>query len=653
LDVWEALQYVGTGLSLVAFAIAAILLAYRVRLTQRAEIIKSAPEKERLEAIAATAEFFRVDVSGLTRVQQQDIALTQIHARSRRDLLLAGVSLVVAMLLAAIAIATIWASKPAGPATVVNSSGSGITSGRDTVINAPVNIGLDEEQVARRIAETQKPLDEKLERILALKAREKGVEADSLRAILVKMGEAGVRDDDIPRRLDEKADELLKLRAESDRLRRGPAELASFAEQAETLINKGDFDAARAALSAGRATARTVREQSSRYEADFLAQEARVDHLQLAYRQAAAKYAEAAGLMAAVDQQKQWEFLLDQADEFYSQGDEFGDNAALVEAIKVYRNSLLLASRAQRPRNWAATQNNLGNALVSLGERGSGTARLEEAVVAYRDALTERTRERVPLDWSQTQNNLGNALLRLGERESGTARLEEAVAAYRDALKEYTRDRAPLDWAMTQNNLGNALQTLGKRGGGTTQLEEAIAAFRDALKERTRDRVPLEWAMTQHNLGTALRALGERESGTTRLEEAVVAYRDALKERTRDRVPLEWAMTQHNLGNVLRALGKRESGTKRLEEAVTAHHNALMEMTRDRVPLGWAMSFGDEGETLMDLAERSKNLAMAETALRQIEVAFEVLHTAGHASATDYDALLPTARRIRDALKVP
>jgi hypothetical protein len=81
---------VGTGLSLVAFAIAALLLAYRARLTNRAEIIKSAPEKERLEAIATTAEFFRVDVSGLTRAQQQDIALKQIHARARHDLLCEG-----------------------------------------------------------------------------------------------------------------------------------------------------------------------------------------------------------------------------------------------------------------------------------------------------------------------------------------------------------------------------------------------------------------------------------------------------------------------------------------------------------------------------------------------------------------------------------
>ena len=83
------------------------------------------------------------------------------------------------------------------------------------------------------------------------------------------------------------------------------------------------------------------------------------------------------------------------------------------------------------------------------------------------------TRERVPLDWAATQNNLGNALERLGERESGTGKLEEAVAAYREALKEYTRERVPLDWAMTQNNLGTALESAwrarerdGEAGGG-------------------------------------------------------------------------------------------------------------------------------------------------------------------------------------------
>jgi Putative serine esterase (DUF676) len=123
----------------------------------------------------------------------------------------------------------------------------------------------DEEKVAQRLVEaqkplfteSQKPLDDKLERLLVLTASEKGVELASLRAILVKMGEAGVPDQDIPKRLDEKANELVRLRAEIDRLRRGPASLVSFGQQAQTLIDKGDLDGARAALAGGRTAART------------------------------------------------------------------------------------------------------------------------------------------------------------------------------------------------------------------------------------------------------------------------------------------------------------------------------------------------------------------------------------------------------------
>ncbi|MFN7388095.1 hypothetical protein, partial [Brevundimonas sp.] len=142
----------------------------------------------------------------------------------------------------------------------------------------------------------------------------------------------------------------------------------------------------------------------------------------------------------------------------YQRGNERGDNAALVRAIDYYSEAASLVDRAESPDDWAATQNNLGNALMTLGRRESGTARLEEAVAAYRAALEERTRERVPLDWAATHSNLGTALRYLGERESGTARLEEAVAAYRAALEERTRERVPLDWAATQMGLGTALQ---------------------------------------------------------------------------------------------------------------------------------------------------------------------------------------------------
>ena len=232
--------------------------------------------------------------------------------------------------------------------------------------------------------------------------------------------------------------------------------------------------------------------------------------------------------------------------------------------------------RERVPLKWATTQNNLGNALWTLGERESGTARLKEAVAAYRAAL------------AGTDARAGSA--RMGDDADATSALRSRRLASGRAgrrgwrrrsppiaprLQELTRERVPLDWAMTQNNLGNALARLGERESGTARLEEAVAAYRAALEERTRERVPLDWATTQINLGTALARLGERESGTARLEEAVAAYRAALEEWTRERVPLDWAMTQNNLGTALQTLGERESGTARLEEAVAAYRAAL------------------------------------------------------------------------------
>jgi tetratricopeptide (TPR) repeat protein len=142
--------------------------------------------------------------------------------------------------------------------------------------------------------------------------------------------------------------------------------------------------------------------------------------------------------------------------------------------------------------NYAEAQNNLGNALATLGQRESDPEQLQAAVSAFREALKERTRERVPLGWAMTQNNLGNALATLGQRESGPEQLQEAVSAYLEALKEYTRERVPLDWAMTHNNLGSALQTLGQRESDPELLQAAVSTYREALKERTRARVPLD-----------------------------------------------------------------------------------------------------------------------------------------------------------------
>jgi tetratricopeptide (TPR) repeat protein len=181
----------------------------------------------------------------------------------------------------------------------------------------------------------------------------------------------------------------------------------------------------------------------------------------------------------------------------------------------------------------------LGVALAQIGEQRGDDAALREAVDAYRAALEVYTRERVPLDWAKTQNNLGNALLTLGERGDDDA-LRAAVAAYRAALQELTRARVPLQWAATQTNLGNALQTLGERGDDTA-LRAAVAAYRAALEVYTRERAPMQWAMTQANLALALRAQAERSRDAALIVEALAAIDGAIEEFTKRVAPHDLA----------------------------------------------------------------------------------------------------------------
>ena len=388
-------------------------------------------------------------------------------------------------------------------------------------------------------------------------------------------------------------------------------------EGAQSRINKLQFGDAAKVLDDALARSNDM----VRGYAALLAERGKVARLQLDYRGAAGFYAQAAGTVPATDTTLRWRYTLDAADALYDQGNEFGDNQALHDAIAAYQTTVGLAPRDLVPLDWAKTQHNLGVALRTLGQRESGTARLHQAVEAFSLALTERSRDRIPLDWAMTQDNLGFALLRLAERESGTARLDQAAEAFRAVLTERTRDRAPLDWAMTLNNLGLVFWRLGERDGVTTRLDQAVDAYRAALLERTRDRVPLDWAATQNNLGNALATLGAGESGTARLDQAVDAYRAALLEQTRDRVPLDWAMTQNNLGNALATLGEWDSETARLDQAVDAYCAALLERTRDRVPLDWAATQSNLGSALATLGERESGTARLEQAVEAYRAA--------------------------------
>lgn len=254
-------------------------------------------------------------------------------------------------------------------------------------------------------------------------------------------------------------------------------------------------------------------------------------------------------------------------------------------AVECYHRALEVRTREAAPLDWAAAQNDLGNAYMDrvLGDKA---VNMEEAVASYQRALEVRTRETAPLDWAMTQNNLGNAY---GDRVRGdrAANVEKAVACFAQALEVRTREAVPVQWAITQNDLGSAYRDR-VRGDKAANVEEAVECYKRALEVRTREAAPLKWAETQNNMGNAYldRVYGDK---ATNVEEAVACYERALSVRTQEAAPLEWARTQINMGNAYR---DRQCGDKaaNVEQAVACYKRALQVLTRETAPQDWAVA---------------------------------------------------------------
>ena len=111
-----ALLPITTPLALIAFIMAAALYAYRAYLVQRRRMIAGLPANDQLSAIEATLTRFRVDTTNMTSVAKRDLALAQIRAQAQRFLIGAIVICILAVIAAAVSIASLPAQEQNGMA---------------------------------------------------------------------------------------------------------------------------------------------------------------------------------------------------------------------------------------------------------------------------------------------------------------------------------------------------------------------------------------------------------------------------------------------------------------------------------------------------------------------------------------------------------
>ncbi|MEO6725858.1 MAG: hypothetical protein ABIU20_01480 [Blastocatellia bacterium] len=195
------------------------------------------------------------------------------------------------------------------------------------------------------------------------------------------------------------------------------------------------------------------------------------------------------------------------------------------------------------------TQNNLGNALSSQGERSEGAegARLMgEAITAYRAALSVRTREQLPQDWAITQSNVGVVLSNWGKRNAGAEReklLIEAVNAFQNVLTFFPSYKRSFQ-------------------GANSLYHEVLFKFPDAFELKQR------WLATHPNDASVLPDFAENHFTTGRFAECRERIA-ALLAQPQLAIDTKSALRMIEIANLL-ALGQAQAIPDKLDALIAA-----------------------------------------------------------------------------------
>jgi hypothetical protein len=150
---------------------------------------------------------------------------------------------------------------------------------------------------------------------------------------------------------------------------------------------------------------------------------------------------------------------------------------------------------------WAAAQQELGDVLLEVGPADM-EQNLEDVIDAYEAAIGVYTPASCPVEFAAVQNNLGNAY-RERRRGAKEENIERAIScyAYLSALTVRTRDTDSYRWARTQNNLGTPLGLvraaldqwragLGEGGQPVVEAMTHLAHVRRPCRPRWKRHVP-------------------------------------------------------------------------------------------------------------------------------------------------------------------
>ena len=285
--------------------------------------------------------------------------------------------------------------------------------------------------------------------------------------------------------------------------------------------------------------------------------------------------------------------------------------SASTRAVELLTEVLKVFEREEFPREWAATQLALGQAIL----RGHAPDR---GIEHLRAALTVFGRRSDSWAWIQCQQALGRAYMAraTGDRAE-TLRLAER--SFSAALEASDRATMVDQWASLHADLATVELEFADGGDGAEAIEQAIAHLEAALQVHTAEGYPDQWAEEQMTLARAhrRRAAGSPVENLHQAGEHALA---ALRLFTRDAWPHRWAEGQIELGLIATELA-RYDGPQHAEEAVQRLKCALEVLNREEDPSAWARTHANLAAAHL---QRRDDGGAGEEALRCYAVAQEV-----------------------------
>ncbi len=303
----------------------------------------------------------------------------------------------------------------------------------------------------------------------------------------------------------------------------------------------------------------------------------------LAYGEAATCYGGAAVALDPEDAEIRWLYALRQGTALQTAFEVYDDSQALAESIVVYAQALEQAAPGGAPRQpglatlWVLTQNSLGNALTTLGERTSDVERFRFAAWSYNQAISVKDRQQAPGEWALLHVNHATALMRAAELAStvepllppaaAVETLQLAIRSLDCALEVHNAQSAPLEHFTALLNRGIAQARLGFISKEWGHLQAAAEGLATAAAATPGPATSADRVRIATHLGDVCSELAELSRDPTWLDRAIDAYDVAFELVDKNAGSAAWAGAATNLANALWTSGRLIGDSARLLKA--------------------------------------------------------------------------------------